>query len=115
MVRWGRVRVCEKEEAGVVVCLRLGPTASTPTLRTGKVEHDCDTLYLSGVCRRRTDLGVLCRRTGLGDLAVFDRLCQEVHLHAIGPFNDLKAVSHNPVRGLLHLLPHDVVEKRRSS
>ena len=68
---------------------------------------------LSGVCRHRTDLGVLCRRTGLGDLAFPERLCQEVHLHAIGLFNDLNAVSHKPVRGLLHLLPHDVVEEEK--
>ena len=48
---------------------------------------------LSGVCRHRTDLGVLCRRTGLGDLAFPEGLCQEVNLHAIGLFNDLNAVS----------------------
>ena len=69
---------------------------------------------LSGVCRHRTDLGVLCRRTGLGDLAFPERLCQEVNLHAIACSTiSMLSVKSQTVRGLLHLLPHDVVEEEK--
>jgi len=70
---------------------------------------------LSGVCRHRTEIGVLCRRTGLGDLAFPERLCLEVHLHAIGLFNDLNAVSHKLSEACCTCCLKTSLRKRRSS
>ena len=63
----------------------------------------------------QADTVVVCRRTGLGDLAFPERLCQEVHLHAIGLFNDLNAVSHKLSEACCTCCLTTSLRKRRSS